>query len=154
MNHIEWLEQNITRIKEFVAEFQASLEQNPDSLAAKLAYTSTKVCLTDMEDHLREVRKNHANNVTTSFRFPFPKDFCGLHDLILRVGVEADIALDKSTQDTLFNIVHEFCRLQNGLNYLRYHRNNKSEKEIDSFLDLLSRGPAQAAPNTEVDHAS
>ncbi len=61
MNQIKWLEQNITKIKEFAAEDQARLEQNPDSLAAQLAYASTKGHLADLEQQLHELRADHAS---------------------------------------------------------------------------------------------
>ena len=56
MNQIKWLEQNITKIKEFAAEDQARLEQNPE-----LAYASTKGHLADLEQQLHELRADHAS---------------------------------------------------------------------------------------------
>ena len=67
---------------------------------------------------------------------PFPENFCGLTELIKRLGNETT-RLPMASFDAINSVIDELRALQDGLSQLRYERWKRSEQDVNLFLDLL-----------------
>ncbi len=78
--------------------------------------------------------KSQADNPGDFAWFPFPAEFCGLNELIKRLGDETT-RLPMASFDT--SVIDELRILQDGLSQLRFDRWKRSEQDVNLFLDLL-----------------